>query len=270
MKLRILSGVIAASLLITLLFVGNPSWILLAVSALGLLSYLEYDALFFSQRSYPRQLRLALLIVLGLIAMHQHAAFGWVVLWIAFTYLAILHIAAANASGDFQQETRAFTLEIFGYLYVIAISGFLSPLMQLPQGNYFLLLLFFLVFGSDTGGYFVGRFFGKTTLASRLSPNKTLEGSVGAILFSLLLSLLWLEAIYPAPTGELRFRILLFAPLASLLSQLGDLLESMLKRSQGKKDSGSFLPGHGGLLDRVDGLALVAPIYYGFVVYVLL
>jgi len=127
-----------------------------------------------------------------------------------------------------------------------------------------------LVFGGDSVAYFVGKQFGKSTLASKLSPKKTIAGAWGAIAASLLVTLIWVQWIYPGHFDRHQLLWLyLFAPIASVVAQLGDLLESLIKRAEGVKDSGAFLPGHGGMLDRVDGLALISPVFYGFVANVL-
>jgi phosphatidate cytidylyltransferase len=115
---------------------------------------------------------------------------------------------------------------------------------------------------ADTGGYFFGRFFGKTKLYEAVSPKKTRAGFVGALVGAMLgatlISLLLLPELpltHALPLGLV----------AGALGQLGDLAESLLKRSIGVKDSGSVVPGHGGILDRVDALLVVAPVLYVYV-----
>ncbi len=112
---------------------------------------------------------------------------------------------------------------------------------------------------ADTGGYFAGRFFGKTKLYERVSPKKTREGFVGSLLgacLGALVASLWYLPSIPV------VHVLPLAIFAGALGQLGDLVESLLKRSTGIKDSGWIVPGHGGLLDRVDALLIVSPIVY--------
>jgi phosphatidate cytidylyltransferase len=143
------------------------------------------------------------------------------------------------------------------------------PIVQAEQGRGFLLLLFLTVFFGDTAAFFVGSRFGRHKLASKLSPKKTLEGSVGAILGAVGAACVFLFVVLKHPSQAMVVRVLIFAPAASLLAQAGDLFESLFKRSQALKDSGNFLPGHGGILDRIDGLALVSPIYYVYLKFVL-
>jgi phosphatidate cytidylyltransferase len=127
------------------------------------------------------------------------------------------------------------------------------------NGPYILLFLFILIWGADSGAYFIGKKWGKHLLHSTVSPKKTWEGLIGGLATTLVISLL---ALYYADTP---FKIwpaaLLLAFITILFSVIGDLFESMLKRIEGLKDSGSLLPGHGGLLDRIDSFTAAAPIF---------
>lgn len=119
-----------------------------------------------------------------------------------------------------------------------------------------ILLLIATVICSDTGGYFAGRRWGKTKLAPEVSPGKTWEGVAGGVVANIILSLL----VWSIWGGGLALLLAIVIPTA-LVSILGDLQESMLKRHRGIKDSSGLLPGHGGLLDRVDSLTAAAPVF---------
>jgi len=119
------------------------------------------------------------------------------------------------------------------------------------------------VFGTDTGAYYVGKALGRHKLAPKISPGKTVEGALGGTFLGVVLGCLWGYYFLMVP-----FRVLI--PLCaglSIVGQIGDLLESMIKRACGVKDSGRLLPGHGGLLDRVDALIFAAPVLYWFLVF---
>jgi phosphatidate cytidylyltransferase len=120
------------------------------------------------------------------------------------------------------------------------------------QRFHLLLWVFLVTWATDIGAYFVGRAWGRKKLAPSISPGKTVEGLYGGIAAATLLGGAWTLA-----TG-LGWTLLLLAPLFSLAAQAGDLFESWMKRRAGVKDSGTWLPGHGGLLDRLDGLVPVA------------
>jgi phosphatidate cytidylyltransferase len=132
------------------------------------------------------------------------------------------------------------------------------------EGRYLLLFALAITWAGDTAAYFVGRALGRNPLARHLSPKKTWEGSAGGFVGSLLVAILFSRWIF-APLPHL----LGMAAAGNIAGQVGDLLESAYKRSAGVKDSGSILPGHGGVLDRIDALVLAIPVvwYYWVLVY---
>jgi phosphatidate cytidylyltransferase len=134
--------------------------------------------------------------------------------------------------------------------------------MRGPQAL-FLLMLTIMV--SDTAQYYSGRAFGRRPLAPTISPKKTIEGAVGGFVFGTVL--LAVAGRWWLPTVPATMRVLLGATVVAL-GIAGDLFESMIKRSAGVKDSSSLIPGHGGILDRIDALLFAAPIYYVVLKYV--
>ena len=114
-----------------------------------------------------------------------------------------------------------------------------------------------LVWACDSGAYFAGRLIGGPKLAPAISPNKTWAGSIGGVVAAVLLTLI---VVVARPDLNAGIGLILFSAPLAIISQAGDLLESHLKRVAGVKDSGKLLPGHGGLLDRLDGLVPVAPL----------
>jgi len=135
----------------------------------------------------------------------------------------------------------------------------LSWLRGQAEGSWLILLLLLIVWSADTGAYFAGRTFGKTKLAPRISPGKTIAGLFGGLLAAPLTALL---AAYLMPVANLEpARLILLALITALVSVGGDLLISLHKRVGGFKDSGNLLPGHGGILDRLDSLLAAAPFF---------
>ena len=127
------------------------------------------------------------------------------------------------------------------------------------NGQYLLLYLFILVWSADIAAFFIGKKWGKKRLAPRVSPGKTWEGAGGGIFTALIITiavLYWFEVPYPIWPYTLGLTLITI-----VFSVIGDLFESMFKRSEGLKNSGSLLPGHGGLMDRVDSLTAAAPIF---------
>ena len=131
-------------------------------------------------------------------------------------------------------------------------------LHHLPHGPFWITYVLFVVFATDTGAYFSGRAFGKTHLISKVSPNKTWEGLLGGVLLSVIMAFV---VAYLIPFVHPHMFIFVFiSAIVSLVSIVGDLFESMLKRMVGIKDSGNILPGHGGILDRIDSILSALPI----------
>ena len=148
-----------------------------------------------------------------------------------------------------------------GFFIIIPLWFCVVFIFNLDYGRYLLILFVILVAAADIGGYIVGRKIGKHALIPSVSPNKTWEGFCGGLVFSILLvSYIWL--IFPVDYKFYSFSYLMLITIFTVIgSVVGDLTVSMLKREGGHKDTGSLLPGHGGLLDRVDGIFGAAPIF---------
>src|SRR5579862_1821476 len=157
----------------------------------------------------------------------------------------------AESMGAISSSSAALLFIVFPLSTLIRIHG------SGPIGRQLLLFTLVLVWAGDTLAYFVGRSIGRLPMASRLSPKKTWEGAIANLAGSILVALVftrWLDL----PTRD----VLVLAALANIAGQAGDLLESAYKRSAGVKDSGTILPGHGGMLDRIDALILAAPVVW--------
>ncbi|MDR1606672.1 MAG: phosphatidate cytidylyltransferase [Streptococcaceae bacterium] len=158
-----------------------------------------------------------------------------------------------------------YSFEDLGFPFLAAFyigMGFQNLLAARDNSLFILFLALFIVWATDTGAYFIGRKFGRTKLLPSVSPNKTVEGSLGGVVSAIGVALLMIF-LYPkqAPNiGVIHFVILV--AIFSVVGQLGDLVESSLKRHFGVKDSGKILPGHGGILDRFDSLIFVFPIMH--------
>ncbi|WP_018112117.1 phosphatidate cytidylyltransferase [Thermus igniterrae] len=165
-------------------------------------------------------------------------------------------------------DLTRFAFTLLAFLYLPWSLGYVLLLRETPDGHMGLWTLSLPIvasFATDIGAYFVGRAFGRRKLAPEISPGKTVEGSLGGILVSFLALVGYTGLVREVfPFGLLE--LWLFSLLLSLAAQLGDLAESMLKRYCGVKDSGRFLPGHGGLLDRIDSLLFTFPLTYYLVV----
>ncbi len=153
-----------------------------------------------------------------------------------------------------------------GFLYVPLLLAHLMLLRHLPFGIQWILLLLIIVMSGDSAAYYSGSAWGKTKLYPQVSPKKSVEGSIGGLLGSLAGALVAKLTFFP----QLNFiDCIATAVLLGVLGQLGDLFESLLKRSCGVKDSGAIFPGHGGILDRLDSLLFAGPaaFYYAYFVF---
>lgn len=157
---------------------------------------------------------------------------------------------------------RHFGVCLSGLVYVPLLMS-VVPLLKVIGKPHWIVLTLAIAFFSDTVAYFFGRAFGKRKLYEAVSPKKTLEGAFGGVLGSLLATV-GLGAMWLAPDLSIGHAVVL-GVLANVCGQAGDLVESMIKRTYGVKDSSNLLPGHGGMLDRIDAMVYVAPIVYVYI-----
>ncbi len=180
--------------------------------------------------------------------------------------IAVMISQAFRFRQDFSKMLTGIGVTVLGVLYVAFLGGFLVATrtgFETPANlsTHLLGFFFLVIFGSDSGAYFAGRAFGKHKLAPAISPGKTVEGLIGGLLAAAAFAVLSTFWFFP----ELPYKWSI--PLAIVLAAvgvLGDLCESAMKRGAGAKDAASILPGHGGLLDRLDSLLFGAPILYYF------
>lgn len=204
----------------------------------------------------------------------------WLRVPISVATIAVLALLGASVwlRGVDGRPLTAVAVTLFGVLYTGVMLSFGYALRYYPYtietraGAAVVLLPLLLTWASDTGGYFVGRAFGKRRLIPSVSPGKTVAGAVGAVVVTVVVCVLYTRLVL-RPAAQLAFSpmgALLFGALISVVAQLGDLVESLLKREAGVKDSSRILPGHGGVLDRFDSLFFVLPVAYPLLLWLLL
>lgn len=250
MKTRIISAVVALMVFLPMLYFG--SWpLMVGVMVLSLLAVKEFFQMHDDQLTlFPTGLiALATLILAGgpqlLVALHLPASLQTYELY----YLIVLLCLSLTV---FHQDWHFDRMATYLLAAVYIGFGFNSILTLRDRGFMAILGLFLIVWATDSFAYFVGRQFGRTKLAPSVSPKKTIEGSVGGSVIAVVIFVLF---NHYTQTFNLSLLQALFAALiVSVLGQLGDLVESAFKRHYQVKDSGEFLPGHGGVLDRFDSL----------------
>lgn len=195
-----------------------------------------------------------LLPQMGIRALFYHSYLG-LLLWVTIL-LAMMHY---RFSGAWSSRVKLLAGLLSSVLLWICVNGLMFIHTHFTQGGWLLMYLLTLVWVADIGAYFSGKRFGKHKLAAGISPGKTWEGVIGG----LLLNALWISLVYQLVQGwGLSYLwFLLLGLVTSALSVVGDLYESILKREAGLKDSGRILPGHGGILDRIDSVIAATPVY---------
>ncbi|HIJ90726.1 MAG: phosphatidate cytidylyltransferase [Desulfobulbaceae bacterium] len=254
---RIITGVMASAAWLLLLFLGPFPLFWLAITALAGVALAEYLAIVLPDLSRRTRVPLILFGLLPLVGVYSGETTG-LLCGLTFALIALLlHTLSryANLAHPYEVISRGG----FGYLYLGMCSAHLVLLLALPQGRAWLLLLTAITAASDTAAFYTGSKFGKHKLCPAISPGKTWEGFLGGLVGSLAAALLVRHFFLPEQSLLWICSIVL---LLGCLGAAGDLSESVIKRAFGVKDSGSILPGHGGLLDRIDSLLLTAPLLF--------
>jgi phosphatidate cytidylyltransferase len=203
---------------------------------------------------------------------------------LAFTAAIVpfIFLTRAMRGGDLRRGYPAAAASVFAFTYIALPMGMLVQLRQQWAGAFYLLYLLLVVWAGDIFAYFVGKSMGRHLMAPRISPKKTWEGAAASVLASVGVG--WLLFHYALPlssallsAGLIQRRdglfgleqpamgpIILLTIVVNIAAQLGDLVESLIKRGAGVKDSGAILPGHGGMLDRIDALLFAAPVLWSY------
>ena len=266
---RLVTALVGIPLLVGAIWVGLP-WLTILVGAAVLLGLWEYHRMT-SQTPSLVPFVLAAAWGLGIVVSAQLTE-----LWTEYLPHAVLGAGVllstpwllANLRGE--GALVRWGAWVFGPLYVAFLLAHALLIRQLDGGSElgrdWLLFGIIVVFATDTGAFFTGRLIGRHKMAPTISPGKTWEGAFGGMVWAIGIALLlgaMLELRVPA------WQAALVGAVAGVAAQLGDLLESRLKRASGVKDAGSLLPGHGGILDRADSIVLAIPAVYYLVKFAL-
>lgn len=267
MGIRILSGVIGGILVIAIIFA--PDWIFnLVVSLACLMSLYELYMTFKQETKWQIVLLdyiFAILIMLTPFVTDNSYQKG-IFTFILVSYLMLLMICSIlwHKKIKFYDVSSSFFMLIYSVLFLYH----LTFIRGMENGVWLVFLPFIGAWMPDTFAYFSGMLLGRHKLIPDVSPNKTVEGAIGAVIGCVFVMLLYgLIAQY---AGGLRVHyplLLLLSLLCGVFAQLGDLAASIIKRECHTKDFGNLIPGHGGILDRIDSLIFVAPLVYYFILY---
>jgi phosphatidate cytidylyltransferase len=266
MKTRIISAFIAVALVILLYFFWGARALYAVGVILSLGCVFEYARLALFPIQAPRHLIVwfmsfsVLQLLITVFAESERLAFfSFAVSGVLFLSLALLTV---RRSEDLPHTLKIISSGIVGFLYCGVFPALAIKTLEFDKTGIWLFCLLAIVFAGDSCAYFAGRFFGKTKLLEVVSPQKTVEGAIGGLIGSgavgALIGSFWVERL----TGVSLLSLVLIAMASGVFAQIGDLFESLLKRIAEVKDSGSIMPGHGGVLDRLDGVLFAAPIFY--------
>lgn len=265
MLTRAITGLFFIIVLIGALLLGEVVFTVF-FSLIGIGALYEFYGIVKSNENKPNVIlgMLSAVVLATLVVLHCVGIIPFKFVWLFIPCFVLIFIVSLYQKSKLPFNDIAYTIlgiiyACIPFLFFVAlgfIKGNFNP--YIPLG--FLIILW----ANDTGAYLSGRSFGKHKLFERISPNKTWEGFVGGVLFAMLIALN-LEQYF----GSLqKWEWVTMAAIIGVFGTLGDLVESMLKRSLGVKDSGNILPGHGGLLDRFDGLLIAAPLVFLFLLMI--
>lgn len=254
MKTRILSAIIALPLLFFVLLSGG-SILKVAVLTISLIGLYEFFKAFSVKYKPIKWVGYVMTIILyaSYFTNLSKDMFTLIVSVLLFLLLGLVVFTKNTIEGAMITFIGFFYVS-FSLSHLILISDF--------DDNFFIWYPFIIAFVTDTFAYFTGKMIGKTKLIPHVSPNKTVEGSLGGIIACLIVSFAYAHFVEP----DFQFLAIFMAFVGSILSQMGDLIASKIKRIFDIKDFGKIMPGHGGVLDRFDSLIITLPLVYYFMV----
>lgn len=258
MKQRIITAIVAFAIFFPLVIIGGfPFTIAIyAIASIGLYELLRMKNIrIFSVEGILTWFMLAILLMPSTWTKEVLQFTGYTKAELLFAFILIILIFTVISKNRFTFDHAAFTA--FSALYLGI--GFYFLIETRFYGFEYVFYALLVIWTTDSGAYFTGRKLGKRKLWPEISPNKTVEGFLGGILFAVLFAFVF-QLFYPIASSY--FVLAIVTIIASIVGQLGDLVESALKRHFEVKDSGNLLPGHGGILDRFDSLLFVLPLIH--------
>ncbi len=261
---RIITGVVAAGLLALVCIFANGVVFSIVFGLLALLGVYEMLGCIGARRNFTIALCMYTLTILSVVLVHTVSSHSLYITTFAGTLFCVLLILFASAVFS-EGRVPVDKVCIAFITCAFVITGFISIILlrDMSLGKYFYLLAFIGPWVSDTFAYFTGMFFGKHKLIPSVSPKKTIEGSIGGIVFCIIGCVIYGYVVKSISGGAAEFHIWFMALLGlliSVMSQVGDLIFSLIKRRYDIKDYGFIFPGHGGVLDRFDSVIATAPL----------
>lgn len=264
--IRVLSGVVGAALVLAIILFASPKWFNLVVSVACIISLYELCKTFKLLEKKPMAVLVFVFALLLLSAVFMGFSRDFLTL-ILVGYLMLLLICAIfwNGKIKFSDVCTAF----FSLIYAVLLLYHIGFIRSMQNGVALLFIPFLGAWMPDTFAYFSGTLFGKHKLIPSVSPKKTVEGAIGAVIGCIISFVVYgLIVDYAVGLSVNYLTLIILAVLCAIVAQLGDLSASVIKREFGVKDFGNLIPGHGGIIDRIDSLIFVAPLVYYFLLYI--
>lgn len=263
MRVRAVSAIVAVLIFVATYWFFKTNGLLAVGILLTFASIYEYGRLTFRPDLAPRSLRWSFVILCASLFLTT-VFVEKPVSSIAQASIYFLTIVLFNVTNrrDLALSVQLQGAGLMGFLYVGLFPALALRILKFPEGDVWFFGLLAIVFAGDTMAYITGRFFGRHKLFEAVSPKKTIEGAFGGMLGSAIAGVV-IAQFLPAEVSS--WMMIASAAITGAFAQIGDLNESLLKRVADVKDSGSIMPGHGGMLDRLDGVLFAAPVYFSLV-----
>jgi len=259
LKKRVITGICLAPVIALLFYFLPAEWLLALLLIVGIIAVNEAAAL----AGVPMKVLIAVLVIAGIIPLFKNH-YPYYLLWVMASVVIMILIKIFDRKTPVDAANREITQQaaviLFGNIFILVPFFYLYLLKK--ENTLFPFILLLSIWASDTFAYFIGKNLGKHRLAPQISPKKTVEGLAGSALGSLVIIAAfhtWLGFSLPAAIG--------IGIAAGVLGQTGDLMESACKRVFKIKDSSGLIPGHGGILDRIDSFIFTAPFLYSCILW---
>ena len=261
-RTRLASGIVLMAVTITLMVYGGYPlfWVITAISLIGL--YELYKAVGM-EKTVPALAGYISSIVTDWLLLKNE--YEYLLMWIIFTLMVFM---ACYVISYPKFNSEQITMLFFGIIYVTVMLSFVFKVRFVQDGHLLVWFIYIGAWGSDTCAYCVGKLIGKHKMPSKLSPNKTIEGCLGGVAGAALIGFIFAVVFYD--NKDIWWQPPLIGAVSSVISQIGDLAASAIKRNHDIKDYGNLIPGHGGILDRFDSIIFTAPVVYYLVKFIVL
>jgi phosphatidate cytidylyltransferase len=256
---RVISALVALAVLFSLYhFLGNDGFKIIALFAVLIGAFELIRILFKPEDSKLNRFVFYIFVLSIFLISARYPSYSAVIFAFFSICFCLISLLTQNKFEDLASLTAFQAKSIMGFLYIGLLPSFAVQIIDLPRGATWFLTLLVVVFFGDIGAYAAGLSLGKRKLMPSISPKKTIEGAIGGLITSAVAGMMMGHLLVDVPT----FYLLILSLVTAVAGQFGDLFESQLKRVADLKDSGGIMPGHGGVLDRLDGVLFACPIIY--------